>query len=234
MLINRFVVMFFLVTLGVSAQAQKLLLNDKLQLCPAAEASFIAYGEGDDSTHQLFVIVNRADHTVFIIADFTDSTMRVLDGDFALYYHGHGQKTSGHYSKGKKTGTWITWNTEGELTNLVYYKDGVKVSTPFVPRKPVATFPGGREAWSRYIHNAITRKVDYATEFPELSTCVVRFVVNADGSVSGAHAITMKGTQIAHSIEKAIMEGPHWMPAMENGQYVSSKEILVVPVGTME
>ncbi len=84
-----------------------------------------------------------------------------------------------------------------------------------------ASFPGGLPAWSKYISRAITDSIEKFTQ-ADYGTCVVRFIVNVDGSVSDVAATTMKGTELAKVSINAIKNGPKWIPASQNGQTVAA------------
>ncbi|MGN6604143.1 MAG: N-acetylmuramoyl-L-alanine amidase [Ginsengibacter sp.] len=84
-----------------------------------------------------------------------------------------------------------------------------------------AEFPGGQVAWSRYISRKIIDSIKAFTD-KDYGTCVVRFIVGVNGSVSDVMAITMKGTKLAEVAENAIKYGPNWIPARQNGHAVNS------------
>ncbi len=84
-----------------------------------------------------------------------------------------------------------------------------------------ASFPGGLQAWSKYISRAITDSISKFTE-ADYGTCVLRFIVNTDGTVNDVIATTMKGTELAKVSIKAIKNGPKWIPASQNGHTVAA------------
>jgi len=84
-----------------------------------------------------------------------------------------------------------------------------------------ASFPGGLDAWSRYVSRAITSHIDEFSD-ADYGTCVVRFIVDKTGTVSDVQATTMKGTKLAEVAVNAIRNGPKWVPAQQNGRYVNA------------
>ncbi len=84
-----------------------------------------------------------------------------------------------------------------------------------------ASFPGGLQAWSRYISRAITDSIANFTK-ADYGTCVIRFIVNTDGTVSDVIATTMKGTELAKVSIHAIKNGPKWISASQNGHTVAA------------
>ncbi|MEO6136246.1 MAG: energy transducer TonB [Ginsengibacter sp.] len=84
-----------------------------------------------------------------------------------------------------------------------------------------ASFPGGPSAWQKYVTRAIMAEQD---EFGEgdFGTCVVKFIVDKNGTVSDVVATTMKGTKLAEVAVNAIRKGPKWTPAQQNGRMVNA------------
>ncbi|MEO9020690.1 MAG: energy transducer TonB [Ginsengibacter sp.] len=84
-----------------------------------------------------------------------------------------------------------------------------------------AKFPGGPEAWQRYIQRAITAQLNYFTD-GDYGTCTVQFIVDKNGNVSDVQALTLPGTKLAEIAVNTIRKGPKWIPAVQNGHYVSA------------
>lgn len=84
-----------------------------------------------------------------------------------------------------------------------------------------AAFPGGAQAWQRYIERAIASRLDEFTD-ADFGTCFVQFIVDKNGNVSNVKAITMQGTKLAEIAVTAISKGPNWTPAIQNGHYVNA------------
>ncbi|MDP4284063.1 MAG: energy transducer TonB [Bacteroidota bacterium] len=85
-----------------------------------------------------------------------------------------------------------------------------------------AQFPGGPQAWAKYVQRAIMRDQDELTDPNNFGTCVVKFIVDRDGVVSDVQATTMKGTKLAEIAVNAIRKGPKWTPAQQNGRFVNA------------
>ena len=84
-----------------------------------------------------------------------------------------------------------------------------------------ASFPGGLQAWIKYISKAIRDSIDKFTN-RDYGTCVIRFIVNVDGNISEVIATTMKGSELAKVSVDAIKNGPKWIPASQNGKPVAA------------
>lgn len=84
-----------------------------------------------------------------------------------------------------------------------------------------AEFPGGQDAWVKYIVSKIKPAINSFTE-KDYGTCLVKFIVNTDGTVTNVEATTMKDTHLAKTAMNAIRTGPRWIPATQNGKPVAA------------
>lgn len=91
----------------------------------------------------------------------------------------------------------------------------------FIAVEIEAEFPGGPEAWQRYIRKAIMLQLDEFSD-ADYGTCLVQFIVDKNGNVSHVQATTMRGTKLAEIAVNTIRKGPNWTPAMQNGTYVNA------------
>jgi bla regulator protein blaR1 len=96
-----------------------------------------------------------------------------------------------------------------------------------------AFFPGGPSAWITYITHQIQASIDSFTN-ADYGTCVVRFIVNTDGTVSDVKATTMQGTHLAKITIDAIRKGPKWIPASQNGHIVAAYRLQPVTLKNPE
>ncbi|MBX3239592.1 MAG: energy transducer TonB [Chitinophagaceae bacterium] len=85
-----------------------------------------------------------------------------------------------------------------------------------------AKYPGGDQAWRKYISREINRYMDELQEEGKAGTCIVQFVVDREGNISEVEALTMKGTKLAELCVNAIRKGPKWTPAENNGKKVKA------------
>lgn len=91
----------------------------------------------------------------------------------------------------------------------------------FIVVEKDAKFPGGDEAWRKYVTRAIEKELDEFTD-DDYGIVVVKFVVDREGNVSEVQAANMKGSKLAEVAINAIRKGPKWIPAIQNGQYVKA------------
>lgn len=95
-----------------------------------------------------------------------------------------------------------------------------------------AEFPGGNQAWARYVSREIERNIDDLQEEGKSGTVVVIFVVDREGVVSDVKLLPCEISGIANCMDnssklaevavKAIKKGPKWKPAMQNGRVVKA------------
>jgi protein TonB len=97
-------------------------------------------------------------------------------------------------------------------------------NSTFIPVEVEAKFPGGDGAWQKYIQKAIQRELDEFTD-ADYGTCVVKFMVDINGNVSKVQATTMQGSKLAEIAVSTISKGPKWIPAMQNGRYVTAYRV---------
>jgi|SRR5690242_7395081 protein TonB len=107
---------------------------------------------------------------------------------------------------------------------IVKPKGNADENKGFIPIEKEAEFPGGDKAWQRYIQKAIQRQLDEFSDV-DYGTCMVKFQVDSAGNVSNVIATTMKGTKLAEIAANTIKKGPKWIPALQNGRYVTAERI---------
>ncbi|MBX9783753.1 MAG: energy transducer TonB [Chitinophagaceae bacterium] len=86
-----------------------------------------------------------------------------------------------------------------------------------------ASFPGGEAAWNKYIQSILEQNIDKLSKRKtNFGTCEVQFIVDKDGSVRYAEALTMQKSLLAELLIKAIKNGPKWTPAYQFGKTVKA------------
>lgn len=84
-----------------------------------------------------------------------------------------------------------------------------------------AKFPGGPDAWAKYLQRNL--QSDVPTENgapPGAYTVVVSFLVDKDGNISEVKAENDPGYGTAAEAVRVISRGPKWIPAVQNGRNV--------------
>lgn len=84
-----------------------------------------------------------------------------------------------------------------------------------------AEFPGGLEAWKKYITKNLNANVAINRGAPSgIYRVIVRFVVEKDGSISDVKAESNNGFGTETEAISVIVKGPKWNPAKQNGRNV--------------
>lgn len=113
----------------------------------------------------------------------------------------------------------------------------IKTRTPPKVEKPItdssnivlyeveigAEFPGGEKGWVKYIQKEIEKHIDEFSDCRDCAgTCSIKFIVDIDGTVRDAIPENMFGSKLAEFAVNAIMNGPKWKPAYQNGKPVKA------------
>lgn len=84
-----------------------------------------------------------------------------------------------------------------------------------------AKFPGGNDAWVKYLQRNLRGEVAQENGAPAGNyTVVVSFLVSKDGSISEVKALNNPGYGISAEAVRVIQRGPAWTPAVQNGRNV--------------
>jgi protein TonB len=84
-----------------------------------------------------------------------------------------------------------------------------------------AAFPGGDNAWRRYLEQTLQADVPVNRGAPAGQyTVIVQFIVNKDGIITDVKALTNHGFGMEQEVIRVIKKGPKWNPAQQDGRYV--------------
>lgn len=107
------------------------------------------------------------------------------------------------------------------IANAMEVKPGYKI---FTETQTPAHFPGGEEAWQKYLQRNLNR--DMIVEKggpPGKYTAEVSFIVDKEGNLSDIHAENDPGYGTREEAVRIIEKGPKWVPAEQNGKKVIYK-----------
>lgn len=94
----------------------------------------------------------------------------------------------------------------------------------FTKTEVPASFPGGKEAWQKYLERNLKMDLPVINGAPPGKyTVIVSFIVAPDGGISNVKADNDPGYQTAAEAVRMIVKGPKWVPAKQNGKAVKSK-----------
>ena len=117
-----------------------------------------------------------------------------------------------------------SYNDSGEVLSKNNFKSVEDSDKVFTKVEIEPSFPGGASEWTRYFTRQIEKKQNQLSE-RDFGTCLVRFIVGLDGKVTDVIATTMQGSKLAEIAVQAVLNGPKWIPAMQNGRPVRSYRI---------
>ncbi|MCU7547775.1 N-acetylmuramoyl-L-alanine amidase [Chitinophagaceae bacterium LB-8] len=93
----------------------------------------------------------------------------------------------------------------------------------FEKAEEMPQFPGGIEAWARYLQKNCNATVPVTNGAPAGTyTVLVRFIVDQSGSISAIEPLTKKGYGMEEEVIRLIEKGPKWVPAKQNGHIVTA------------
>jgi hypothetical protein len=117
-------------------------------------------------------------------------------------------------------------------------KDSLSLADETIYEKvdTVASFPGGKQAWNKFVGNTLDAAVGLENGAKKGTYKVkVRFTVTKDGTLKNFEPVT----KFKHGFEEEVIRmmklSPKWIPAKKNGINVNSKveqeQIFVISVG---
>ncbi|MDR0793405.1 MAG: energy transducer TonB [Chitinophagaceae bacterium] len=115
------------------------------------------------------------------------------------------------------------------ITTKTAQKDSAKTDTryekEFTQVQAEATYPGGNEAWARYLRRNLQTDVPVKNGAKAgRYTVVVSFLVDENGNISSVRAETDPGYGTAAEAMRAIKSSGKWEPALQNGHPVKYRQ----------
>jgi len=84
-----------------------------------------------------------------------------------------------------------------------------------------AKFPGGPDAWQKYLERNLNSNVPVDNGAPPGNyTVIVSFLVDKSGNISEVQSLNDPGYGTAAEAVRVIKKGPAWTPAVQNGRNV--------------
>jgi periplasmic protein TonB len=158
----------------------------------------------DDEVHKRITLAKPTDSTNVVVANNTGTNTKEQSNE-------PGGKGPGNNVP--NTGSTVGGNND---------KPDTLVMSPDVD----AQFPGGINALQNFLKKNIKRPEDI--EDDKTIEVKVRFIVNADGSVTGAQVIESGGNEYDDNVLQTIKRMPGWVPAKFKGRNVAA--YFIIPV----
>jgi protein TonB len=115
-------------------------------------------------------------------------------------------------------GTIGDLNVTGENSNVQNVKSDKQPE--FNAASSDAQFPGGREAFAKFLTKYLITPGEL--EAGEKKVVVVRFMVDADGTISKTEVLQSDGDDYSKEVIRVLAKMPKWIPAMQNGTKVAT------------
>jgi len=110
-----------------------------------------------------------------------------------------------------------------ERSNVLEAPKVDEETTIFVRVENEAEFPGGHQAWVRYLQQHLNPNAPFENGAPNGTyQVIVKFVVSKDGTISDVNGETKFGYGMEDEAIKIIKRGPKWKPALQNGRNVNA------------
>jgi Gram-negative bacterial TonB protein C-terminal len=103
-------------------------------------------------------------------------------------------------------------------------QDSVKANEKgFIKVETEAEFPGGNEAWKKYLEKSLQADIPIKNNAPiGKYPAAVMFVVDVDGSISNARAVTKFGYGMEDEVIRIVEKSGKWKPAIQNGKPIKA------------
>jgi protein TonB len=86
-----------------------------------------------------------------------------------------------------------------------------------------ASFPGGDQAWLRFLKKNLNGRVGQDKGAPEGQyTVMIQFVVDKYGYITNIIALTNHGYGMEKEVIKLLQRSPKWNPAFQDGRFVKA------------
>lgn len=163
-----------------------------------------------------------------------DSTVINPDGSgVAVFWWENGNPSAaGLYSAGKKmNGRWQYFHSNGQLAsietysndkliNKEYYNENGKKQEDTTNRDQQANFPGGLQAWQRYLKKNLYFPSQYKLVNGDQAIVMVRFAVEEDGSISDVSVTIPLHPDFDKLALDVIKRSPKWLPAISHNRKI--------------
>lgn len=90
----------------------------------------------------------------------------------------------------------------------------------FHPTNSDAQFPGGKDAFTKFLSKHLVTPGEL--EAGEKKIVLVRFMVDADGTISKTEILQSDGNEYSKEVIRVLNKMPKWIPAMQNGTKVAT------------
>lgn len=161
-----------------------------------------------------------------------DSENITSDGSgMGIYWFNNGQPSAaGRFKNWKPNGKWQYFHPNGKTSSLEMYEEGNLTSIQYYDENGAAVdtagknhgaeFPGGAEAWQKYLYKHLYFPDEYKITNADKAVCVIRFTVDIDGKVVDAYVHTPFFDKFDNIALEVVKRSPLWTPAVQHNRKV--------------
>lgn len=170
------------------------------------------------------------------LRSYSDSTLKVLQGNYYEYTADGRIAKSGFYQNNLKEDDWYHYNDTGKVILEEKYVNGVLIKTinPDTIKKEErvdaiqavdkeATFGKGDRDWIKYLSKNLN--ADLGSNSVNGGEVRVMFVVNKEGKCVDVHLKKSVEFILDEEVIRIIEKSPKWQPAIQNGRIISAYRV---------
>ncbi|MHB9142083.1 MAG: energy transducer TonB, partial [Paludibacter sp.] len=111
----------------------------------------------------------------------------------------------------------------GKLTDKQYFDEDGVLMNDTTNTDRLAQFPGGIEAWTKYISKHLYFPAGYKIVNADVAKVVVNFTINENGEVENVFTSTPFDKAFDSIAERVIRKSPKWLPAIDHNRKVKCR-----------
>lgn len=172
---------------------------------------------------------------------YGDGTLSFFEGRYYSYTNGN-LNCMGYYNQNKKDSTWYYYDDTLKLIRKEIYSAGELIKTVdpdtvnqksveltgIISTEKVATFPGGPNAWSKYLDKVFYKKTvetfddNVITKSANGGKVKIHFTISETGDVEDIYLLKSVEYILDEELYRIIKDAPAWIPAERNGVKIKS------------
>lgn len=141
-------------------------------------------------------------------------------------------RDSGSYTANKKNGIWFYYREDNSKASEILFVNDSAVSAKNFDTKgnlissklieQEAAYPGGDEAWNKYLGIKLGLLYDKKDNRSYAGTCSIQFVVDTDGNLSNIEVIDTTNPKLSDFVSSFLKNAKKWNPAIQYNLYVKA------------
>ncbi|HEX4957064.1 MAG TPA: energy transducer TonB [Lacibacter sp.] len=147
------------------------------------------------------------------------------NGTLVHYYRNGSVRDSGTYNNNQRTGVWIFFREDkSKASEITFEKDSAIASNNYDAKGKLiasklieqeATYPGGDEAWNKYLGTVIGKLYDKKDYLTYVGSCMIQFIVEKDGSIQYCEIVESSNDKLAEYVMSMIPKSKKWNAAVQ-------------------